>query len=265
MSARRCAALLLAAVCVSATAGAAIPGDLNLDCKVDTADTFVLSRAVMGVITLDAEQQDAADVAPIVSGASSPDGSITVADLVVLLRAVAGLQALPGGVNVPSVSSPSGNLTENPITVTGVACPGDVVKLYVNGLVRGTVVAAADRSFAFPLVGIGYDTNTLKAKATAYGETSAFSNELSVNNTSASITTTNPPLGSGAVTVWPPPRGGGYYELTTANFVIPSGKTLILPPGTVLRFQTGSGAAGGGLEVAGRLLVQGALGGVVTL
>lgn len=257
MSARSCAWLVLAALCLSATAGAAIPGDVNLDCKIDTADTLVLSGTVMGAINLNAEQQDAADVAPIVSGASAPDGMVTIADLVVLLRAVAGLQALPGGINVPTISSPFGDLTENPITVTGVACPGDVVTLYVNNRIRGSVVAAADRSFAFPLIGIQYDANTLKAKATAYGETSAFSNQLSVNNTSASIPTTNPQLGSGAITVWPPPRGGGHYELTTANFVIPSGKTLILPAWTVLRFQGGNGPAAAGLEVAGRLLVQG--------
>lgn len=264
MSARRCVALLLAVVCMSATAGAAVPGDVNQDCKIDTADAIKLSRAVMGGITLNADQQDAADVAPIVSGSSAPDGAVTVADLVVLLRAVAGLQVLPSGVNIPRIDSPSGQLSENYVTVTGQACAGELVRLYINTRLRGTVIANADHKFSFTPIGINYLNNTIKATSTANGETSTASIETIVTGGGPVILWDNPAL-TGDITVWPPPLPPmqGYYKVNS-DFEVPVGKTLILPPGTIVKFQTGTGSRG--FEVTGgRLLIQGATGAAVTL
>jgi len=250
-------ALLVALTLASLTANAAVPGDLNQDCSVGTADALLLWSAVTGATELNAEQEDAADIAPVVGGTSAPDGFVNLADLAVLLRAIAGLQALPGGVNVPKLDTLPEETVAGYVNVTGTACAGDVVKLYVKTKLRGTATAGADGSFSFPLLGMAYGANDFKATATAAGQTSGNSEEQTVDNDQTVITWDNPAL-TGDITVWPPPPEGHYK--VSSDFPVPSGKTLILPPGTIVEF-----VPGGSLEVDGRLLVQGATGAAVTL
>lgn len=71
-------------------ASAQAPGDVNGDGIVDPGDVALLASHVSGQITLDAVQQAAADVAPLISGLPVPDGTLNVADIVVLTRAAYG-------------------------------------------------------------------------------------------------------------------------------------------------------------------------------
>lgn len=238
-------------------ANAAIPGDLNQDCSIGSADVLLLWNGVTGASVLTPEQEDAADIAPVVGGTSTPDGTVDLADFAVLLRAIAGLQPLPDGVNIPKLNTLPPSTTAGYVDVTGTACAGHVVKLYVDGRLRGTATADPDGNFSVPLIGMAYGDNDFKATATAAGQTSGDSTEQTVDNDQEPIDRNSPAL-TGAVTVWPPSPQGPYQ--VNGDFHISSGNTLILPPETIVEFAPGSS-----FEVDGRLLAQGASGAAVTL
>jgi hypothetical protein len=65
-------------------------GDVRIDGAVDSLDALVLERGLRGLLTLSSEQQAAADVAPMVNGASAPNGVVDTADLEVLTQALRG-------------------------------------------------------------------------------------------------------------------------------------------------------------------------------
>jgi hypothetical protein len=69
-------------------------GDINDDREVDTADLLLATRAALGLLTLTADQQERADVAPLSAGQPDPDGVFNVADVVVIQRAALGLISL---------------------------------------------------------------------------------------------------------------------------------------------------------------------------
>ena len=69
---------------------AAPDGDLNLDGVVDLRDVLFGCRVLIGLETLSAEQLINADVAPLVAGTPSADGSFNSADLLVIMRKVLG-------------------------------------------------------------------------------------------------------------------------------------------------------------------------------
>lgn len=81
--------LSAALVLMPLVAHAAAPGDLNRDGLYDIRDVVLLEGHLGGALSLDAEQQAAADVAPLVVSGAHGDGSVDVGDLVVLKRAVA--------------------------------------------------------------------------------------------------------------------------------------------------------------------------------
>lgn len=66
-------------------------GDVDGNNNIDIADAVWLIRAVLGEITLDTNQAAHGDVAPLLDGQPSPDGTINLGDVVVLLRHVVGL------------------------------------------------------------------------------------------------------------------------------------------------------------------------------
>lgn len=66
-------------------------GDVDGNNNIDIADAVWLIRAVLGEISLDTNQAAHGDVAPLVDGQPSPDGTINLGDVVVLLRHVVGL------------------------------------------------------------------------------------------------------------------------------------------------------------------------------
>lgn len=86
------ALLLLCLLCLGAPpmVSAASKGDLRLDGQIDAADVLVLDRALRGDLTLTAEQEAAADVAPLIDGEVTPDGTVDLGDLVILRRAIGG-------------------------------------------------------------------------------------------------------------------------------------------------------------------------------
>jgi hypothetical protein len=75
--------------------GTSIPGtasgDINYDGAVDTIDVLLANRIALGELTPDTNQLLRGDVAPIVSGAPTPDGMINAADLLVIQRMALGL------------------------------------------------------------------------------------------------------------------------------------------------------------------------------
>ena len=73
---------------------AVLPGDANGDGHVTVADAVLVLRAAVGIISLDARERAAADVAPCRPNGSCGDGAITVADALRILRLAVGLEAL---------------------------------------------------------------------------------------------------------------------------------------------------------------------------
>jgi hypothetical protein len=71
--------------------GAFAKGDVNGDGSVDAGDVLLLQQALQGRVTLTPAQAAAADVAPMVGGRSQPDGVVNEADLMLLIRALEGV------------------------------------------------------------------------------------------------------------------------------------------------------------------------------
>lgn len=85
------AGLTLAVFVAPSGALAAPKGDVLVDGQVDAGDVLILRRALMGEVTLDPEQEDAADVAPFDTGGMGEvvgDQTVDAADALVLGRAV---------------------------------------------------------------------------------------------------------------------------------------------------------------------------------
>lgn len=92
--------LLLAYLHMPLVSMAAVPdGDINIDGEVDVVDVLWAVQTVMGNRSLDTTQTMHADVAPLVSGVSNPDGNIDTGDIVVILRAAMGFLDLSIPVN----------------------------------------------------------------------------------------------------------------------------------------------------------------------
>jgi len=74
-----------------ATLPAAMPGDIDGDGVVTERDALLILRHVVGLIELSPSQIAMADVAP----RGRPDGRLTAADVVLVLRAAARIETLP--------------------------------------------------------------------------------------------------------------------------------------------------------------------------
>lgn len=141
----------------SVLAGMLLAGDLaprgNPDSELNVADVLILQRAVMGAITLTADEQLAADVAPL----DNPDGVINAADVAVLMRAVLGAVTLepiidneppdPANTGLISVTDPAGGTS----TITGVpdSAAGFSTITLVNYATGFTTTVTADATGGF--------------------------------------------------------------------------------------------------------------------
>ena len=65
-------------------------GDITVDGVVNTVDLLWALQAVLGSRKLTTEQEQHGDVAPLVAGASQPDGVFNLGDVVVITRLVLG-------------------------------------------------------------------------------------------------------------------------------------------------------------------------------
>ena len=72
-------------------ASAPVPGDVNIDGEVNTADVLLAQRALMGAITLSDEQAFRANVAPLSGGVPAPDDMFDLGDLLVIQHMALGI------------------------------------------------------------------------------------------------------------------------------------------------------------------------------
>ena len=70
---------------------APVPGDVNIDGEVNTADVLLAQRALMGAVTLSDEQAFRANVAPLSGGVPAPDDSFDLGDVLVIQRMALGM------------------------------------------------------------------------------------------------------------------------------------------------------------------------------
>ncbi|MEE9492956.1 MAG: Calx-beta domain-containing protein, partial [Gammaproteobacteria bacterium] len=231
-----------------------IAGDLapygTPDGILNSADVLILQRIVMGNITPTANELLAGDVAPL----NNPDGQLDAGDLVVLQRAVFGLVSLPpvsGANNPPVLNTGTSPTNNNPYPVTGTATPDAEVRLYVNNLLQTSTLAAADGSFSFNAILLD-GSNNLYTTLFSNNTESTPSNSITMDyvntidrNISGSIDTD---------TVWTAagPGGSNAPYIIQDNLVVSSLSRLIIQPGTVLQFASGSE-----LQIDGSLIVQG--------
>ncbi len=82
---------------VGAPAPAVLPGDVNRNGRVDVVDALTVLRSIVGLVTLDAAQQQAADIAPKpgLNGRPYGDGKADVRDVIRILRRAASLDTEP--------------------------------------------------------------------------------------------------------------------------------------------------------------------------
>ena len=70
-------------------------GDADGDGVVNAADIILLTRAVLGLTTLNDDQKARVDIAPVIAGTPAPDNQVTVGDLLVVERILLGLASYP--------------------------------------------------------------------------------------------------------------------------------------------------------------------------
>ncbi len=170
------ASLILVAWLVPGTSLAAGKGDVNLDCEVNGADVVLLFQRLGGV-TLMAEQETAANVGPAPGGVSTPDAVVDVADLIVLMRSVAGLVGLAP--RCPFLTAPTeSQTTVNPEEVSGTATPGIQLTLYVNGVAQQTLQAD-------PLDGIRWTGASPSTRSSCTTEPTTFTRSHRTRRTTA--------------------------------------------------------------------------------
>ncbi len=149
-------------------------------------------------------------------------------------------QADLGQVVIPPVlDTPANPTSANPHSVTGFAAHGDLVRLYVGGVLQGSATASAtDGSFSIP-ANLVDGAQEAYAVAVAGSLTSAQSNTITLtyqNNVTRSIGTST----ISTNTVWTPgvtPGTTGPYVIN-GTLTIASGVTLTLMPGVVVKFDT---------------------------
>ena len=66
-------------------------GDLNDDGIVNAADVLIGTRILLGELPSTLQQQQAGDVAPLVSGTPQPDGTFNLGDVLVIYQKAMGL------------------------------------------------------------------------------------------------------------------------------------------------------------------------------
>ena len=75
--------------------GGDAPGDTDGNGVVDAADILLLTRAVLGLTTLQDDQKARVDIAPVIGGIPAPDKQLTLGDLLVVERILLGQASYP--------------------------------------------------------------------------------------------------------------------------------------------------------------------------
>lgn len=235
-----------------AWAQTAAAGDLaplsNPDGVLNAADFMILQRMVLGSLSPTQAQLRVGDVAPL----GAPDGELNAGDLVVLMRAVNGEIILPDvylGPDAPVLYVATSPTTENPYAFSGAGEPNTEIRLYIDGALTNTTLTGTDGSFTVAAV-LSDGINLIHTTAYAGGIESEPSNVLSVdyrNQQPRQYTDTS----IAATVVWSPGTTPAPY-IVEGTLTIPLGSTLIIRPGTEIRF--GFGAR---FNVLGDLLIQG--------
>jgi hypothetical protein len=70
-------------------------GDTDDSGVVNAADIILLTRAVLGLTTLEEDQKARVDIAPVIAGVPAPDKQVTPGDLVVVERILLGQASYP--------------------------------------------------------------------------------------------------------------------------------------------------------------------------
>jgi len=236
-----------------------VAGDLaprgNPDGQLNVADLLVLTQLVNGAITATPTEEIVGDVGPL----NSADGVLDVRDMLILQRAVLGKVTLSPVVippPAPTLNAASSTTTPNPYQITGIAAPGLIVNLFVNGVAQQSVTSnAIDGTFSIDAY--LYDgINSIHTTAFDGTDTSQNSNEINVqyNNTISRVQGGNIPQGT--VVVWTPGTPAQPY-IISSDLIIESGAKLILQPGTEIKFNRASPQRK--LIVNGELIAQGSL------
>jgi hypothetical protein len=144
----------------------------------------------------------------------------------------------------------------NPVVVTGAAGAKATIRLYVNGKPQQTTTASSSGSFSFNAE-LFDGNNVLHAMALSGADKGDRSNTVEVVYNNAVPRTQSGTI-SGAV-VWTPGSPVKAYTISE-NLTIAGGAKLVLQPGTILKF-----ASGTSITAAGALKVAGTAGNPVTL
>lgn len=236
--------LLMSAVLSSGSAEAVLQGDATLNGVVDLADGLLIQRHVDSEIVLSGDAFSAADLAPLVSGVSEPDGAVDSTDFEAFLR----MLQLPA----PVLQLPAPPVLTNPIYASGSATPNTTVTIFVGGVAQASVTSAGDGSFTNLPVILDDGDNLVQVAESAGGLTGFASSPQTVNYVN-SVDPDAPIVGLTAWTASGP--DGGYYDISS-DLVIPSGATLVLLPEAKLRFKSGLKLivqAGGELRIEGQV------------
>jgi len=151
------------------------------DGQLNAGDLVVMQRLVLGQLSASPEQTIAADVAPL----NNSDGDINAGDLVVLERAVNGDIALSsvsypsGGLMPPYLVPPAAHVNQASIILSGVAAPGQNVKIYVDNILASNVTSDAAGKLQIP-IDLQVGPNNIYAVALAGGIESEPSNLVNV-------------------------------------------------------------------------------------
>lgn len=250
--------LVIAVALPAAPGTAAVPGDVDRDGRVASADLLLVLRHLREAVSpLDADGLVAADLAPAVGGVSVPDGVVDAADLAILLQLLAG-ELRP--------AAPTLDMTvtgDNPVVVTGSAPANATVYLFVNGVERDDVtLMEGATAFTFQDV-VLLDTdgdpvtleNPIFAVAVVGGLPSPKSNILYQEYDDSGVVH-DYPAGHTVIgpEVWTPGIPGVPFTLGNDLVIAPGGK-LFITQGTELQF-----ASGAAWTVNGELGVQGVAG-----
>jgi hypothetical protein len=155
---------LLALVLLARSASAVVPGDVNLDGRVSLGDAVAALQVAVGLQSVIEEGFAAGDVAPNpgIGGRWIGDGSISVADVLVLLRVVAGLDSadrlIPTAANAPIVRLDTSEIQT--ALADGTEAVVDLPLLFVNAAdltaagVTLTVSAMDEQAPSLSIVGL---------------------------------------------------------------------------------------------------------------
>ena len=144
MATARCIAIAALALALVPQARAVIPGDANNDGTIDPSDATLVIRHVTGDSRLIGEAWDAANIAPLIGGLSTPDYEVNLGDLAVVqgLLGSAARPAAPDGLSTASA------VWANPIQLDGTAPTGTRIHVFVEGTEVATGLTTAGGTFS---------------------------------------------------------------------------------------------------------------------